>query len=371
MNTRIASILAVALAIAGLMFLTRPHRGASRHQPTASADSSSNSTRIVSFSRQSVSPLPAAIAPAETNSDNSAGTNLFARLLNGESPPNLTLAQVEGYLRDNHRNVESLLGAYHATMDKSLLEEAKEKFPNDPRVTFAAATQPDTSPEEHRKWLDAFKESAPDSAIPDFLSASDYIKSGRTDLALQEIQAAANKPLQDYHLDFVQNAAEAYEAAGYSEPEAKTIASMDLLLPELSAYKSVGVALVDQAKSYQQAGDSASAQASFQMAMNLGQQVNESDSLTLIQTLVGIAVQRIALSAMDPNAVYGADNQTAQSQLDALVQQRDYIRTLAKQWQAIAPYLSTQDWANYADRRWTFGEMAAMQWAIAKYTQQQ
>ena len=291
--------------------------------------------------------------------------------MNDSSPHLLTLAQVEGYLRDNHRNVESLLGAYHATMDKSLLAEAKEKFPNDPRVDFAAATQPYISPEEHRQWLDALKKSAPDSALPDFLSASDYFKSGRTDLALQEVQAAANKPLQDYQLDFMQNAEEAYQAAGYSGTEAKMIASMDLLLPEMSAYKSVGVGLVDLAASYQQAGDSASAQASLQFAMNLGQQINDADSLTLIQTLVGIAVEKKALSAMDPNGVYGADDQTVQSQLDALAQQRNSIRTLVNQWNAIAPFMSDQDLAIYVDRRWRFGEQAAMQWAVAKYGQQQ
>jgi tetratricopeptide (TPR) repeat protein len=309
--------------------------------------------------------------PAEANTNHHAHTNLLMRLLNGESPPTITLEQVQGYLRDNHRSVESLLGAFHVTHDKSLLAEAKEKFPNDPQVNFAAATQPTDSPEEHRKWLDSFKKIAPDNALANYLSASDYFKTGQAEQALQEVQTAAGKSIQDYELDSLQNAQEAYQAAGYSDVDAQTIASSELLLPEMGAYKSVGVALVDQAKSYQQTGDTASAQASLQLAMDLGQRVDDPGSPTLIQPLVGMAVQKIALSAMDPNAVYGDDNQTVQSQLDALAQQRAGIRTLNQQWTATVPQMTDQDLENYYERKSHFGEQSAMQWAITKYSQPQ
>src|SRR5262249_54226882 len=160
---------------------------------------------------------------------------------------------VERYLHDNHRSAESLLGAFHATMDKSLLAEAREKFPNDPHVAFVAATQSTDSPEEHRRWLDAFKKSAPDNAMADYLSASDYFKSGQTDLAIQELQTASSKSIQSYQLDFLLSAQEAYRSAGYSDVEARSIASLDLLLPEVSNYKSIGKNLVDLAGAYQQA----------------------------------------------------------------------------------------------------------------------
>ena len=63
----------------------------------------------------------------------------------------------------NRRNAESLLVAARLTGDQSLLHEAMEKFPNDPRVDFDAWLG-SASPEEKRKWLDIFKQSAPDNA---------------------------------------------------------------------------------------------------------------------------------------------------------------------------------------------------------------
>ncbi len=367
MNPRTLSVLAVGLVVGGLLYFTRPHRGAVHHAPAAGDSSDSNSTRLAALPRHPASPLMATIPSAETNPAWAASTNLLARLRKGDSLHPLTLEQVQGYLRDHHRNVESLLAAFHVTQDKSLLEEAKEKFPNDQRVDYAATTSTDVPSEEHRKWLDAFKQSAPDSALPDFLSASDYFKSGRTDLALQEVQAAANKPFQDYAIDFMQNAAEAYQTAGYSGTEAKVIASSELSIMEMTEYKTVGRGLVDLAQSYQQAGDTASAQASLQLAMDLGQKVNESDSLTLIQSLVGIAIEKMALRAMDPNVTTGQGDPTVQSQWNALTQQRDSLRTLTQQWDAIAPNMSDRDLANYFDRRWRFGQQAAMQWAVNKY----
>src|SRR5262249_42794026 len=145
--------------------------------------------------------------------------------------------------------------------DRSLLIEAREKFPGDPRVAFAAASMPGDSPEEHRKWIENFKQSAPDNAAGEYLSAADYFKSGQSNLALLEVQSAINKPLRNYYHDFIQEADEAYRAAGYSEAQAKALASFQLLLPELAQYKQVGVNLASLAQSYQQTGDTASAQA--------------------------------------------------------------------------------------------------------------
>ncbi len=58
---------------------------------------------------------------------------------------------------------------------------------------------------------------------------------------------------------------------------------------------------------------------SFQMAISLGQRLADPGSLTMIQSLVGIAVQRVVLNAMELNSPYGETGQTVQNQIDALV----------------------------------------------------
>ena len=316
-------------------------------------------------------PLPAArLAPeaaAPQPVELQPTTNLLLRLYRGEEIPPLRPDQVAAYLEANHLGVESLLGAYRTTRDKALLQEAAEKYPNDPRVAFEAAYF--GAPEERRKWLDAFKNSAPDNSLPDYISASDYFKAGDKAHALEELKSAAAKPdYQDYFADFVQNATEAYRSAGFSEAEAKTLAASQALLPHLASLKQDGVGLVDLAQSYRDAGDSASAQTTLDMALALGARLNQPDSPTLIQMLVGIAVERMALGGADPGTPYGSGGQTAQTMLDALNQQRDALKALTKPLdEALLTRMPEGDLVSYRDRQLRFGAQSAIQWVLNKY----
>ncbi|MHB9009260.1 MAG: hypothetical protein ACYDC1_20310, partial [Limisphaerales bacterium] len=175
-----------------------------------------------------VAGAPATEAPA----DNAGPTSLLTRLLDGDEAFTLSLLQVESYLQDNRRSAESLLAAFRATDDLALLREAVEKYSDDPRVNLAAyfALRTESSPEDRRQRLAAFKQSAPDNALANFLSAQDHFNSGQTDQAVRELIAAAGKPkFQDYSGEFVQNAEEAYRAAGFSEADAKAVAAFGLL----------------------------------------------------------------------------------------------------------------------------------------------
>ena len=153
--------------------------------------------------------------------------------------------------------------------------------------------------------------------------------------------------------------------------EAKTIPSSQLLLPQLSELKQLSGNLVDVANSYKEAGDAASAQAALQMAANLGQRYsNVSPGEPEVSQLVGIAVERIALNAMDPNSPYGSAGQTVQDRLDQLAQQDAKIRQLSQQTEALHSRMTEQDWISYKDRWRNFGEEAAGRWLINKYGQE-
>ena len=224
------------------------------------------------------------------------------------------------------------------------------------------------SPAERRQWLEAFKQSAPQNALPNFLSALDYFRAGQADKAVQELNAAAVKPqFQDYSADFVQNDEEAWEAAGYSVAEAKTAASMLLVLPHLGAMKELSQDIASLAASYGQTGDAASAQAALQAGLSLGQRLNGSPDQSLVNQLVGDAVQSSFLRLMDPATPYGEGGQTAQDRLNELAAQRTEISQLTKQFEAVQQNVSEQDWISYKDRWRSFGEEAALRWLIAKY----
>jgi RNA polymerase sigma factor (sigma-70 family) len=315
-----------------------------------------------------VTNFPSALTTEDLQPTN---TNLYARFK--DKPPKLTSEQVAAYLKANGRNAASLLAAYRTSGDPSLLKEAMEKYPNDPQVAFEAVFDKDLSPEQHRQWLTAFAQAAPDNALANYLSALDYFKAGQTDQAVQELIAADGKPqFQDYRLDRFQDDAEAYLAAGYSVAEAKALASTQLPLPFLQPLRvEVRDYLVPLANSYSQVGDVVSAQAALQMGVNLGQRfdVDGPSGQFKINNLVGMAIQRNVLGAMDPNSPYGGNGQTVQDQINQLAQQAAALKELGQQDETLRQTMSDQDWISYTDRRMAFGDEAAMRWLITKYGQ--
>jgi RNA polymerase sigma factor (sigma-70 family) len=323
--------------------------------------------RLPAPSMQVTNP-PSALATEDSQPTN---TNLYARFK--DKPPKLTAEQVESYLKANRRNAASLLAAYRTSGDPALLKEAMEKYPNDPQVAFEAAFDKDLSPEQHRQWLTAFAQAAPDNALANYLSALDYFKAGQTDQAVQELTAADGKPqFQEYRLDRFQDDEEAYLAAGYPVAEAKALASEQLPLPYLGPMKvEVRDYLVPLANSYSQMGDAESAQAALQMGVNLGQRfdVDGPAGQFELNNLVGMAIERIVLGAMDPDSPYGGNSQTVQNQIDQITQQEAALRGLIKQAEPLLQAMSDQDWINYTDRKMVFGGEAASHWLVTKYGQ--
>ena len=306
----------------------------------------------------------AALAP-----DDLPFTNLYSRFTNEE--PKLTAAQVAAYLKANRTNAASLLAAYRTSGNAALLKEAMEKFPNDPQVAFEAIFDKDLSPSELRQWLNTFEKSAPDNALANYLSAYNYFNSGQIDQGIQELIASSGKGVSDYTAERAQDDEEAYLSAGYSAAEAARISDSWLTLSQLYQIKHLGVDLVDLAHAYNQAGDQASAQAACQMALDLGQRYSSpSTDWTLISQLVGMAIQKIALSAMDPNSAYGDSGLTVRAQLNQIDQNRAAISEIAQQAVPLLPTLSDQDILNYENRRRIFGEIAALQWVASKFGQQ-
>ena len=310
---------------------------------------------------------------AATNSppDNSEPTNFWARFKN--KPARITREQAESFLNANGRNAANLLAAYRTSRDPALLEEAMKKFPNDPQVAFEVAEAPFSSPfrltpEEQRQWLDAFEKSAPNNSLANYLSAVNYFNAGQIDEGVKELTAASGKTLDDYTVGRAENDIEAYLAAGYSPAEAEQMGTSQLLLPQLAQLKNLTRQIYDLAGAYQQTGDASSAQAVLLMADALGQQyATPSPGEPTITQLVGIAIENIALKALDPNLPYGDSGQTVQDRLNQLQEQKANLQQLNDQVENLIPRLAPQDLIIYKNRWLMFGEQNAEQWVISKY----
>ncbi len=367
-------IIAAAVVVVAWALVRHPSR-----QPTSVATREQPRPAAVPVERKPRLPaprLPVTPLPVEAAVERQLPTNLLARLLNGDAP-RLTPDQVEPFLRKNGRSVESLLGAFEATGDRAFLREAVEKSPNDPRVNFAAFfraedydnTKP-ASP-ERRQRLEAFAKSAPDNALANYLLAFDDFKSGRTDQAVEQLLAAAQKgKFQDYSREFILDADDAYRAAGWSEAEARAVATYGAALPHLAELKQTGSKLIELADRYRQAGDTTSAQAALDLGLGLGQRLTEPGQISLIHELVGTAIELNSLEAMDPNGVVGNTGLTAQGQRDAIAEQRKVIKEIFPQVEAILPTLSEPDLVSFLERMRVLGEDAAAQWLLKTHAPQ-
>ena len=91
------------------------------------------------------------------------------------------------------------------------------------------------------------------------------------------------------------------------------------------------------------------------MAVNLGQRYKNTPGETEVSWLVGMAVERIALNAMDPSSPYGSDGQTVQDRLNQLARKNAEMKELNAQLEPLLPNLSDQDWISYTDRWRVFG----------------
>ena len=294
------------------------------------------------------------------------GTNLFHQLIEGKTHVNLE--QLAPYLEAKQRNAESLLAAFRATGDSTVLREAVEKYPDDPRVNFAAAYKSD-SPEERRQRLEALKQSAPDNALANYLSAQDYFKAGQPDRAVQELVAAAGKPkFQDYSGDFMESAEEAYRYVGLSTLEAQTMAMASLPLPALNDLKRLGQSLADLANLYGQAGDEASAQSALQMGMALGRRVGEpSGQSSTMHDQFGIDIERAVLSALNPASTYDSAGHTVKDRLDELARQREALKSLIGDGSYfVLQELPAPDQLGFFERMKVSGEVEALRWARNK-----
>jgi hypothetical protein len=87
----------------------------------------------------------------------------------------------------------------------------------------------------------------------------------------------------------------------------------------------------------------------------------------LISELVGIAIERDALAAMDSNSTLGSTGQTVQQRLDQLNQTRQTLKDLGQQEGSLFSRMSEQDVVSYWDRWRVFGSAATLKWAVAKY----
>jgi hypothetical protein len=305
---------------------------------------------------------PAVFAPVEATdlaASTTAASNLFQRIASGEVDLHLTAQQWEEYLRQYGTNVETLL----ATQDKDYLKLAARLFPDDPRVHYAVLTR-ELFPEARHEWIERFKKSAPDNAMASYLSAREYLKAGDREQGLKELAEATGKPhFNDYTLAQVQDMEDAQLSAGRSLVQAKMTAGSELLLPQLAMFKELAQEVRTIQNGFITAGDTASAEALAQMGHALAQHlISGEGSRPLIGQMVGLAIERIAISPLPADSQPAFLGGTVQQRMDEMINFRQNIRALTPQFDQMLARGDETEIIGYFDRMKLQGEYKAMLW---------
>lgn len=306
-------------------------------------------------------PSPQVPTPAQETSPLVEPMTRMARLEQLMEQTRISPTQVEPYVEANRRSAGSLLAAAGVTGDRAFLEEAMQRYPNDPRVAYTGWFRSE-SPEEKRKWLEAMKTAEPENALASYLLANELLKAGRQDEALVELQAAYSKgTLSDHALESIQDHEDAYRAAGLTELDAKALAGMGHLLPYLAKLKELGRGVTEIAQGYRAANDPASADALIEMALQLGQRLSSGQKF-LIEELVGMAIETQTLKALEPNAMTGRWEVSAAERLQQLAQQKELAKSRQPEFERLLESAPDADLIQYFDRVKLFGELAASEW---------
>jgi hypothetical protein len=290
-----------------------------------------------------------------------------------EPTPKISRAQAEAWLAKHKRNAMSLLTAFRALGDTNYLNEAATNFPNDPHVELAVLTH-DEFPADRRKWLDLLKQSSPSNSLANYLSAEDYFKNGKTNEAVQELLAASGKPQFDMgETESRLDAQDLYLSSGKTALESAEDAALDFsgtMLRELADNKRLAQSVGELQQQYLTSGDVNSAANLAQVGMVLANQLQSGDSgKYLINQLVGIAEERIALSKLDQNTPYDFLNGQTPAQItDQLKQQKKDLVQIVKAFDTSYPNMTDAEKISYRQREIIYGETEAMKWLIEQHS---
>jgi hypothetical protein len=360
------------IAIAGVLLIAVVIWLAQRRPAHSNTGEPGNSTEIQEaddFSGRKMSrPLVAANSPNTPAAPPLTTAARLAKAFEGEDADfRLTPAEIADYLAKNQTNALSLITAFQASRDKEFLRKAAAEFPNDPLVQ-AKVLMHDLFPEQRQQWIDAFKKSSPGNSLPYIFAAQELMAQGNPAGAVAEINSAAGKRFNDYTRESMTGLEEAYLEAGRPPAEAKALGSFEILLPHLAPMKKLAMNFADLAGQYRDAGDTASQQALLSGAWKMGEQLREhGDQSVLLDSLVGLAMQNIALKAWPEGAPADFLSIPVTEQLAANQQYRQDVRknsSIVDQWLPNAP---DHELIAYLDRSRLYGEQNAMEWLKTRH----
>lgn len=271
----------------------------------------------------------------------------------------LSAGQIDTFVSARNRSVDSLLSAFRLGGDKAYLQEAMERFPDNPQVLLTSLSQ-EFDAAKRLAILENLKRVDPSNALGNCMAACALFDLGRKDEAFEELKKLTGKPVNDFTVAFAQNDEEAYLYSGFPATKSKMTALFGGTKQTMLQLRGLADSMDELRGSYQSGGDGDSAETVRNLEIGLGQQLQQGAG-TLVDELVGMVVEKKALK--------GLDSEETQARLEEIGQRKESITGNSKRVVALMddPSVAESDWALYFDRAKLFGEAAANEWMLEKY----
>lgn len=345
----------LALSVSGVAAMAAFFFWPSTGTPKQERASTPGSARTPKVGLTALNPAARADQPPE----------FLQRTLDGEFAK-LTPEQIERYVESRGRDAESLIVAAMLGDDwEGWLDEAAERFPDDPKVAAAMILHWGENPEAG-EWIGRLKENDPENSLGYLFAAKSALKAGEIDGALEELAALESTRLNDYRYSWQSGFTDAYRSAGYEGMEAEWMGlfQVPILAGEVGKLSSgiAGAMIAAEGR-----GDRAAAEALGRAGMKAAALVGgRGERDLLINQLISVSMERKLLNQLDAFEFVPGDERLVLERLAEMDERIDRIKATIQSHSELLPTLTESELRQYTRRLQTDGELRAMEWLVAQ-----
>ena len=286
-------------------------------------------------------------------------------MLNGDIAK-LTGEQIERYVESRGSDALSLIVAsFLSGSGDKWLEEASERFPDDPLVAAAMLLKRGSSPEAS-EWITRLKEHDPGNSLGYLLAAKSALDGKDLNGALKELSVLESTRLNDFRETWQSGITDAYRSAGYQGMEAELLglAQVPVATGEMSRL-SAGIA--DAMVAAQEQGDRATAEALGRSGMKAAALVSSrGDRDLLINQLISVSMERKLLNQLHAFDFIPGDERLVVDRLAHMDKRVALIKSVIQSHAEILPTLTESEIRQFTRRVQVEGELKAMEWLVAQ-----
>ena len=287
---------------------------------------------------------------------------LLKKLLEGGELPKLTPEELGAHVGKCGHSAASLLAAWQLGGDPAWLDEATQRYPDDPKVALAKLSTFKELNEDSREWIERLKKNDPGNAVGWCYDAMIAFKVGDSEQARDALAEAAGRDrFGSSFKEEAQSLAAAYQSAGYDGFASEVIGMASVPLPQ--AQLAQGLVKEAIAGLGPDLDDSV-----IQDMLTITRAVRGQDNTApLVMSLVSAAMERKTLDQLSALELIPGTRKFVLERLDELSQERDTVKTVLGKGTPLLSKLNESELRQYMRRSTVEGELKAMQWLIGRH----